>query len=81
MINYRWTTLGTLDEICAKLHLVHFPPKIFLIISRGEGWYQIDNDTWLMVKVSEHDWQLCLWNKGDPRPFIRNIAQLNGIND
>ena len=79
MFNHRWETSGSLNQICEQLHSLHFSLKIFLMVSRGEGWYQIDGNTWLMVKVAEGNWQLYLWQNYDPRPFIRTITKLKGF--
>ncbi len=79
MFNYRWSCSGTLDEICQSLHDHHFNSKIFLIVSRDEGWYQIDNDTWLMIKIKDN-WQLYYWSRPhDPRPFLRIVSNLRGF--
>jgi len=76
MFNPRWSTSGTLDEICEEFHILHFPSKIFLIASKSPGWYKIDNDVWLVVKVDENNWEFYYWADCDPRPFIRIIAAL-----
>ena len=78
MLNHRWSTFGTLDEICQDLHNHHFPAKIFLLVSKDSGWYRIDNDTWLMVQNGEY-WQLYYWPRRDPRPFLRTIINLKGF--
>lgn len=79
MFNHRWCASGTLDEICVDLHNHRFVAKVFLIVSRGPGWYQIDQDTWLMVRTDEDNWQLYYWSNCDPRPFLRTVTALRGF--
>lgn len=79
MLNPRWSTSGTLDEICQNLYAHRFPPKIFLLVSRGSGWYQIDQDTWLMVQNNKDNWELYYWQNYDPRPFLRTVTALKGF--
>jgi len=79
MFNYRWSCSGTLDQICEKLHRTRFHPKVFLIVSKGPGWYQIDDGTWLSFYNGEGNWQLYYWPTWDPRPFLRIAAKMKGF--
>jgi len=79
MFNHRWSCGGSLDEICRELNACRFHPKVFLIISRGPGWYRIDCNTWLMLKDDDNGWQLYFWSNCDPRPSIYGLTRMKGF--
>ena len=74
--DYDWTVSGSLQGItnCLQAH----NPDCKGLVFGGEGWYNGDGDT-LLVISEDSQWRLFGWHGRDPRPMFRKLLRLRGL--
>lgn len=68
-----WSIKGTLECILAYLQARNLDCEG--IYFKGEGWYQGDKDTLLIIREDKL-WRLFGWENRDPRPIFQQLLAM-----